>query len=36
VDLEGGGIDGGCFAHGGIEWPDNLSGGVCSGMWGRE
>lgn len=28
VDLEGGGIDGGCFAHGSFEWPDNLSGGV--------
>lgn len=36
VDLEGGGIDGGCFAHGSFEWPDNLSGGVRFGMWGRE
>ena len=36
VNLERSGIDGGGFAHGGIEWPDNLSGGVCSGMWGRE
>ena len=36
VDLEGGGIDGGCFAHGSFEWPDNLSGGGCSRMWGRE
>ncbi len=31
VDLEGGGIEGGCFAHGSFEWPDNLSGGVYSG-----
>jgi hypothetical protein len=36
VDLEGGGIGGGSFAHGSFEWPDNLSGGVNSGMWGCE